>query len=267
MPALPFALVAIICYLAAGLWQSLSLARRVAERPNWVRGVGLIALVCHSLIVGLAIIGPQGLHLGLTQSAALVGWLVVALLLLASLFKPVLNAGVCVFPLAAITIVGVVGMPSRMIESGVSPGLYFHILSSIAAFSFLAIAAVQAALLGFQHHALKRRHTGGIVQVLPPLTRMEQLLFELIWCGMLLLTVAIISGFLFVDNLFAQHLAHKTILSLLAWLIFAGLLAGNHYLGWRGQKAVRWTLTGVAVLVLAFFGTKFVLEYIFHYNA
>ncbi|GHB16990.1 cytochrome C assembly family protein [Salinicola rhizosphaerae] len=267
MPALPFALVAIVCYLAAGLWQSLSLARRVAERPGWVRGAGLIALVCHGVIVGLTILGPRGLHLGLTQSAALVGWLVVALLLAASLVKPVLNAGVCVFPLAAITVVAVIGMPSTMTESGVSPGLYFHILTSIAAFSFLAIAAVQAVLVACQHQALKRRQTGGIVQVLPPLTRMEQLLFELIWCGMLLLTVAIVSGFVFVDNLFAQHLAHKTILSLLAWLIFAGLLAGHHYLGWRGPKAVRWTLVGVGVLILAFFGTKFVLEYIFHYNA
>ncbi|WP_110667148.1 cytochrome C assembly family protein [Salinicola halophilus] len=267
MPALPFALVAIVCYLAAGLWQSLSLARRVAERPSWVRGAGLAALACHGVILALVVVGPQGLHLGLTQSAALVGWLVVALLLAASLFKPVLNAGVCVFPLAAVTIVGAIGMPSTMIESGVSPGLYFHILSSIAAFSFFAIASVQAVLLAFQHHALKRRHTGGIVQVLPPLTRMEQLLFELIWCGMLLLTAAILSGFVFLDNLFAQHLAHKTVLSLLAWLIFAGLLAGHHYLGWRGLKAVRWTLTGVAVLIMAFFGTKFVLEYVFHYNA
>ncbi|KFF48250.1 cytochrome C biogenesis protein [Gammaproteobacteria bacterium MFB021] len=267
MPALPFALVAIVCYLAAGLWQSLSLARRVAERPRWVRTAGTIALLCHGVIVGLTLLGAHGLHMGLTQSAALIGWVVVALLLLFSLFKPVLNAGVCIFPVAAITIVAAIGMPSTMTESGISPGLYFHILSSIAAFSFFAIAAVQAVLLAFQHHALKQRQTLGIVQVLPPLTRMEQLLFELIWCGMLLLTMAIISGFVFVDNLFAQHLAHKTILSLLAWLIFAALLAGHHFLGWRGPKAVRWTLAGVGVLVLAFFGTKFVLEYIFHYNA
>ena len=89
---------------------------------------------------------------------------------------------------------------------------------------------------------------------------MERLLFESLWAGFLLLTAALISGFLFVDNLFAQHLVHKTLFSLIAWSVYALLLAGRHFLGWRSQTAVRWTLGGFVLLMLGFFGSKLVLE-------
>lgn len=89
---------------------------------------------------------------------------------------------------------------------------------------------------------------------------MERVLFELVWAGIVLLTLSIISGLLFLDNFFAQHLAHKTVLSLLAWVIFTTLLIGRYRFGWRGMRAVRWTLGGCALLILAYFGSKFVLE-------
>ena len=76
------------------------------------------------------------------------------------------------------------------------------------------------------------------------------------------MTAAIISGALFVENMMAQHLAHKSVFSVLAWLIFSVLLWGRHQLGWRGNIAVRWTLTGFAFLILAYFGSKLVLEII-----
>ncbi|GAB2781281.1 inner membrane protein YpjD [Halomonas shantousis] len=263
MQALPFALLAIVFYLGAGSWQGLALARRAPPRPALVRGIGLLAVACHAVVVAISVLGTAGLHLGLFESASLIGWLIAVLLLVVSLIKPVLNAAVGLFPLAAATVLAVVGLPSPAVESGLSAGIIFHILTSIVAFSLFAIAAVQAVLLAFQNQALKRRHTRGIVQVLPPLTSMERLLFELIWSGMLLLSASIISGFIFLDNLFAQHLVHKTVLSLIAWLIFAGLLAGRHWLGWRGMRAVRWTLGGCAALLLAFFGSKFALQIIF----
>ncbi|MHB0776883.1 cytochrome C assembly family protein [Halomonas sp. WWR20] len=263
MQALPFALLAIIFYLGAGSWQGLTLARRVPPRPPLVRGIGLLAVACHAVVVVVSVGGASGLHLGLFESASLIGWLIALLLLIVSLFKPVLNAAAGLFPLAALTVLAVVGLPSAAVESGLSAGIVFHILTSVVAFSLFTIAAVQAVLLAFQNHALKTRHTLGIVQVLPPLTSMERLLFELIWSGMLLLTASIISGFIFLDNLFAQHLVHKTVLSIIAWLIFAGLLSGRHWLGWRGARAVRWTLVGCAALLLAFFGSKFALQIIF----
>lgn len=89
---------------------------------------------------------------------------------------------------------------------------------------------------------------------------MERLLFELIWIGMALLTASLVSGFIFVDNLFAQHLVHKTVLSIAAWLLYAVLLWGHKVQGWRSQRAVRWTVSGFFLLMLGFFGSKLVLE-------
>ena len=89
---------------------------------------------------------------------------------------------------------------------------------------------------------------------------MESILFEIVWVGLVLLTVAIASGFIFIEDIFAQHLVHKTVLSICAWLLFATLLWGHHQLGWRSQLAARFTLGGFAALALAYAGSKFVLE-------
>jgi ABC-type uncharacterized transport system permease subunit len=93
---------------------------------------------------------------------------------------------------------------------------------------------------------------------------MESMLFELLWIGVTLLAIAIVSGVIFIDDIFAQHLVHKTILSIVAWLLFSILLWGHYQLGWRSKTAVRFTLTGFALLMLAFFGSKLVLELILH---
>jgi len=86
------------------------------------------------------------------------------------------------------------------------------------------------------------------------------MLFELLWIGVSLLTIAIVSGFVFIDDIFAQSLVHKTVLTMIAWLLFSLLLWGHYQLGWRSQTAVRLTLAGFALLMLAFFGSKLVLE-------
>lgn len=91
---------------------------------------------------------------------------------------------------------------------------------------------------------------------------METLLFQMLGAGIIFLTISLISGFLFIEDLFAQHLVHKTVLSLLAWVIFSGLLIGRSRYGWRGQTAIQWTLIGFVLLLLAYFGSKLVLELI-----
>ena len=93
---------------------------------------------------------------------------------------------------------------------------------------------------------------------------MESLLFQMLATGIVFLTVSLTSGFIFIENLFAQHLVHKTVLSILAWIIFTGLLIGRSRYGWRGQTAIQWTLIGFILLLLAYFGSKLVLELILH---
>ena len=139
-----------------------------------------------------------------------------------------------------------------------------HILASIIAFSLLNIAALQALLLAFQDQQLKSHPPKRFAQSLPSLQTMESLLFQMLSAGVLFLSISLVSGFVFIEDLFAQHLVHKTVLSISAWLLFSGLLLGRWRYGWRGQIALYWTLSGFLLLMLAYFGSKFVLELILH---
>jgi ABC-type uncharacterized transport system permease subunit len=139
-----------------------------------------------------------------------------------------------------------------------------HILTSVIAFSLLNIAALQAVLLAIQDQQLKSHPPKHFIQSLPPLQTMETLLFQMLGTGLFFLTISLISGFIFIEDLFAQHLVHKTVLSIVAWIIFSCLLIGRMRYGWRGQTAIRWTLTGFILLLLAYFGSKLVLEIILH---
>jgi ABC-type uncharacterized transport system permease subunit len=143
-----------------------------------------------------------------------------------------------------------------------APGweLTAHILLSMGAAALLFAAAVTALLLIFLDRRLRTRRLADLPSVLPPLDALEKVMFRLIAAGFVLLTLALMTGFIFVTNLFEQHLEHKTILSVVAWVLFGTLLVGRLRYGWRGRSAVRWTLSGFGVLTLAYFGSKFVLE-------
>ncbi len=181
MHALPLAVMAFILYVAAASWQGLTLARRVPPRTALVRSFGLLGLLCHlPLAIGLLDQGDSMLP-GLSTSAVLASGLAVLTLLVVSLFKPVLNVAAGLFPLAGLTLLLAIGLPSPERHPGMTPGIALHALSSALAFAFLAIAAFQAILLGVQNQALRHHHIRGVVQSLPPLTSMERILFELIW--------------------------------------------------------------------------------------
>ncbi|ALM53855.1 cytochrome C assembly family protein [Halomonas huangheensis] len=260
MQALPLALMAFVFYLAAASWQGLALVRRVPPRDLLVRGLGALAAVFHGLIAIGLLVHEGSLLPGFSTSAVLATVLAVIILLCTSLFKPVLNIATALFPFAGIVLLLGTEMPTPTNTNGMTAGIALHAVSSALAFAVLAIAALQAILVGIQNKALKHHRIRGVVQSLPPLTTMERVLFEMLWVGLILLSVSIASGFVFLHDMFAQHLVHKTVLSLLAWLVFATLLLCHYRLGWRGMRAVRWTLGGYIVLLLAYFGSKFVLE-------
>jgi ABC-type uncharacterized transport system permease subunit len=130
----------------------------------------------------------------------------------------------------------------------------------MGAAALLFAAAVTAGLLVFLDRRLRTRRIADLPSVLPPLDALEKVMFRLIGAGFALLTVALLTGFVFVTNLDAQHLVHKTVLSVIAWILFGILLIGRIRKGWRGRSAVRWTLSGFGFLAVAYFGAKFVLE-------
>ena len=252
---------AALLYLAG----TLMLLRRLSQStPIVVKPLVLLAvpaLLLHGLTTYWAINTPQGIHLGLFTTGSLVTFVMATFVLLASMRLPVYNLLVLVFPISAIGVLGtLVGESSFAPLEQLSASLIFHILASIAAYSVLFMAACQSIVLAVQEHYLRAKHGIALIRLLPPLETMETLLFSLLWTGLAALSVAIASGFAFLDNMFAQHVAHHTILSSLSWVMYAVLLAGHKFLGWRGVSAVRWTLIAFALLVLGYFGSKFVLE-------
>ena len=154
------------------------------------------------------------------------------LVLLRGLRKPIANLILVLFPAAILSILLSLTISSDYQAQQAGTGIVSHILLSILAYSFFTIAALQAAFLAFQNYQLRHRHAASAIRRFPPLQDMENFLFELLWTGQILLTLGIIAGFLFVEDMWAQGLPHKTFFSLLAWLVFAVLLWGRHRLGW-----------------------------------
>lgn len=145
--------------------------------------------------------------------------------------------------------------------------LKIHALLALLAYATLALAALFACALWFQERLLRARALQHpLLRMLPPLTELEALMFRSIEAGFVLLTVALTIGAVFVENLFAQHLVHKTVLSVLSWSVFGALLVGRIRYGWRGRRAVTLTLLAMGLLLLAFFGSKFVLELVLNRN-
>lgn len=197
------------------------------------------------------------------NAAALVALFIVLILLFAALDKPVEKLGIAIFPLTAVLLGLDMIFPEKTHTLATHNWqMSTHILTSIIAFSLLNIAALQAILLAIQDQQLRSHHPKRLMLALPPLQAMETLLFQMIGAGLFFLTVSLVSGFIFIEDLFAQHLVHKTVLSLIAWIIFSGLLIGRLRYGWRGNTAIQWTLIGFVLLLLAYFGSKLVLELI-----
>lgn len=255
-------LAAALLYSLASLQLARQLVRREPPRTAVILGLGALALPLHLLCVHASIYQPDGLNLGLFHMISLVGWLLATLAIGMSLYQPVVSITLGAFPLAALGILLSLFVPAPYVPlATLSRGTESHILLSILAYSVLMIAAAQAILLAIQDRQL-RQHKRGLLTALPPLQTMERLLFDLIAVGFVLLSLAIITGFLTLSNFFAQHVAHKTILTIAAWLVFAILLGGRHWLGWRGTTAIRFTLWGFGLLLLGFYGSKLVLELI-----
>ncbi len=225
-----------------------------------VMSAGTAAVIIHTGAVYLVLHPGNGIQLGFFPVSSLIAWLIAGLVLLSSLRKPLHNLFVALFPLAAITVILAALAPQTADPKPYQAGIISHILSSILAYSVFTIAAVQALLVTLQDRQLKHHRTRGLITALPPLQIMEKLLFEMLWTGQVLLTASLITGMLFLDDIFAQHLVHKSVLSIAAWIVYAIMLWGRHQRGWRGIAAVRWTLGGFGCLMLAYFGSKFALE-------
>lgn len=253
-------LVSVLFYLLATglLVNGMHGDRRTARHWAWA---AVVAVLAHVLVHALSWRADGGADMHFYAALSLVGLGMALLTTLVGLGGRMAALGVVVYPLAStmLLLFAAQGHGTSAAEA-LDWRLQLHAWLALLAYATLAVAALLAIMLWLQERALRRREFHRWLRALPPLVELETLLFRTISTGFVLLTATLLTGILFVDNLLAQHLVHKTVLSVLSWLTFGALLIGRWRYGWRGSTAVRWTLVAMVLLVLAFFGSKFVLE-------
>jgi len=225
----------------------------------------LIPAAMHAVLLGRSLFAGEGLHLGVANAVSAIVWLTVFIYWLGNFFYRLDGLQALVLPLAAAAAL----LPALMPATAALPNtdlaaFKFHLLIALLAYSLFTIASLHVLLMALLERRLHDGTLTRVLQTLPPLLTMEALLFRIIWAGFILLTLTLASGVVFSEELFGKpaQFNHKTVFGVLSWLIFAALLAGRHVYGWRGRIAVRWTLAGFLTLVLAYIGSKFVLEVI-----
>ena len=222
-----------------------------------------VAVILHGIILYSDLAPRVEWSLGLTNAFSIIAFAVAAVFTIIATRRPVENLGVAVLPTAAVALVAAWLWPVGS-EGLVTPSrqLTVHLIVSILAYAFLSLAVVQALLLSAQERRLRQRDPGRLLNALPPIQTMEGLLFVLTGIGFVLLTLTLVSGAIYTKSLFGVTLTfnHHTVLAILAWLIFGILLVGHFRFGWRGRHAANWTIGGFIVLVLGYFGTKYVVE-------
>ena len=256
-------LIAVGCYLVASGWLVLALRRDEASPNGWLLPANAAALA-HGAAHFIAWHRSGATDLHFFAALSLVGLGMAVLTSFAGAAGRMRALGVVVFPIAALVLLGYGLQGHVATPDPLDWRLLLHAWLALLAYATLAIAALLAIGSWVQERALRRREFRAWLRALPPLTELETLLFRTIAVGFALLTATLLTGVLFVEDLLAQHLVHKTVLSLLSWLAFGALLFGRWRHGWRGARAVGWTLAAMALLVLAFFGSKFVLEVVLH---
>jgi ABC-type uncharacterized transport system permease subunit len=254
-------LIALAAYLVAtGILLRAVLAGRGTR--GW-EAIAVVAILCHAATHVLSWRQGGGPDMHFFAAISLVGLGMALLTTLLAMRDRMPALGVVVLPIAALSLLAYALYGHRPAPP-LDWRLQLHAWCALLAYATLAVAALLAIMLWLQERALRRHQRNALLRALPPLTELETLLFRTIAVGFALLTLTLVTGVLFVENLFAQHLVHKTVLSLLSWLVFGGLLLGRWRRGWRGSIAVRWTLVAMGLLLLAFFGSQFVLELLLH---
>ncbi|HHO60059.1 MAG TPA: hypothetical protein ENJ64_07420 [Thiotrichales bacterium] len=253
-----------ILYLACTLLLLLKLRRQPLTArlsKTAILFIGLAGVIVHSYALQVEILTPTGINLGFYNALSLISACITLFALVTASRYNTEIMTLLILPVAMLALILDLNFPSsHLLAPGSSNALFFHIITSLIAYSILALAALLAILLSVQNRFLHNHQPGGIIGMLPPLKTMESLLFDALTVGFICLSISLASGLLFLENMFAQQIAHKTVLSIIAWFIFLILLGGRWILGWRGRVAIRWTLVGFFSLMLAYFGSKFVLE-------
>jgi ABC-type uncharacterized transport system permease subunit len=265
----PLKMAILIHALAAALYAVAAWVRWPGSTPRADTGPALaawlapIALAVHAVALVPAIATPQGFDLSMPNAVSLVAALCVLVTWGTGFLRTLPGSAAIVLPVAAAaSLLPVLFQnPHRFPYAG-EPWAAAHIAVALLAYAFLLVAALTALLMTGLEKRLHRGLPADGGDATPPLLTLERYLFRLIGAGFLLLTLTVASGLVFSEEVFGKPftLTHKSLFTILAWITFGALIAGRWRFGWRGRRALGWILAGTGLLVLAYLGSKFVLE-------
>ncbi|HYM48305.1 MAG TPA: cytochrome c biogenesis protein CcsA [Burkholderiaceae bacterium] len=265
--ALYVAVAALYLLVAWREWAGLRLT--AARVPFWLGAVLILALILHGALLLHGMYQGEQLRFGFAHALSATLWITALIVCVETLFTASRGMFLLVLPLTALASFLPVLYPGAIVgRSSASPLFQVHLLLAILAYSLLTIAAIHALLMATMERRLHGEavvapgRLASVIDRLPPLLAMEGVLFRLITVGFVLLTATLVTGIFFSEELFGRPLRfdHKTVFAIAAWIVFGGLLLGRLVFGWRGRTALRWTITGFAMLMLAYVGSHFVLE-------
>jgi ABC-type uncharacterized transport system permease subunit len=266
---LPYPIVAALLYAVLGyhFWNT---RWRETDKPHialplqpWERAAILGALVVHGTGLYIELFGYGGMRFSFSLALSLMLWLAVLIHWLESFHARMDGLQPMVLPLAAICAFLPAAFPDvHELAHAQVLGFKLHFLAAMLAYSLFTLSALHALFIGFAERRLHRRTMTRGLGSLPPILTMEAMLFHMIGVGFVLLSLALGSGLFFSEEIFGKALSfdHKTLFAFVSWGIFATLLVGRHFYGWRGRLALRWTMIGFAMLLLAYVGSRFVAD-------
>jgi ABC-type uncharacterized transport system permease subunit len=247
-----------------------------ANASRTTRALLFVALALHGLLLHTTIFPHDAMVFGFAFALSAMFWLGACIYWIESFFFPLEGLGLLVLPLACIaSLMPLLFGGVHVLAYAAAPMFKMHFIIANVAYGLFAIAALHAVLMLFAErrlHTLRGAREGdggwfsGWLDTLPPLLTLEKLLFRLIGAGFVLLTLTLVSGVLFSEQLLGRPLTfdHKTVFAVLSWLMFGALLTGRRLSGWRGRAALRWVLVSFAALLLAYVGSRFVFEVLLH---
>ena len=259
-PGLLYALLGVYFWRAHAVHLAKAPARHAVTADQWAI---LLAIVSHGASLYAALFRSGGMHFSFSLALSLMLWLAVFIYWLESFRSHMQGLEPIILLMACTCTVLPFFFPHvRTLSTAGTWGFKLHFLTAMLAYSLFTLSALHAVLMAV---AEKKLHQGALnpgMANYPPLLVMESLLFRIIKTGFIFLTLALLSGLLSSETLFGRplRLDHKNLFSFSAWGIFAALLVGRRCYGWRGRVALRWTLTGFLLLLLAYIGSRFVLE-------
>ena len=265
MPDGVFYLITSLMYAALALyfWRTRWAGTPRAAASVIEHAAVLVPLAAHAALLYDSVFAADGMHLGVGNAISAIVWLTVVIYWLGNIVYSVEGLQAMMMPVAALCVLLPTVFPTvRALPNTELAAFKAHLVIAMLAYSLFTIASLHVLLMALLERRLHGGELPAALQKLPPLLTMETLLFRIITAGFVLLTLTLASGIVFSEELFGKPIPfnHKSVFGVLSWLIFAALLGGRRLYGWRGRIAVRWTLTGFLMLVLAYIGSKFVLE-------